>query len=96
MLHEDHPDYNCQPGDKREVDGTTWVFGQNQYMKYWRAGPKDGTVVCSKDYHGAEWDNAYRVGGVYCKDFESATKRSQRNAKKEYERALEIVRRYES
>lgn len=96
MLHEEHPDFDRKPGDKREASGVTWTFGKNQFSCFWRAGPKDGTVVCSKDYHGAEWDNPYKVGVLYCKDFESAAKRSQSSARKEYERALEIVRRYES
>lgn len=96
MLHEDHPDYNCQPGDKREVDGVVWTFGKNQYSAFWRARPKDGTVICSKDYGYEGWDSPYRSGGVYAKEFDDAARRAQRSARKEYERALEIVRRYES
>lgn len=97
MLNEEHPDFGCKPGDKRkDSKGTVWQFGRNQHSCFWRAKPKDGVIGCSKDYLGDEWGSPYYVGGVYCRDFESAADRAKRNAKKEYERALEVVRRYES
>lgn len=96
MLQPEHPDYERLPKDQYTAkDGTVWTFGQNQYMKFWRAGPKDGTVACSMDYPHAS-DHPYRSGGRSYPDMEKALTAARRNAKAEYERALEIVRRYES
>jgi len=94
-LHPDHPDANARPGDQR-TDGTgrLWTFGTNQYASFWRAGPKDGTVTCSKDYPGLP--EPYRVGGVACKDFDKAAARSRASARTEYEQAKRIVDRYEA
>lgn len=93
-LHPEHPDAENSPGDERTFDGLTYRFGKNQYSSFWRAGPKDGTVVCSKDYPvGSEYP--YVAGGYSCRTFEDAAKRARSKAKAEYERALEIVRRYE-
>lgn len=61
-LHADHPDANAKAGDTREANGTTYIFGINQFMRYWRAGPKDGTVVCSRDYPG--FGGPYRADGM--------------------------------
>lgn len=95
-LHPDHPDANCKPGDTREAGGTTWIFGANQFMHFWRARPRDGTVVCSKDYPG--FGGPYRADGMgLTKDdsFEYAATTAQKGAKREYEKAKRIVDRYE-
>ena len=94
-LHPEHPDVMAIPGDKREYNGREYTFGKNQYTSFWRAGPKDGTVVCSKDYpHGTECP--YRTGPMYVhKTFEKAADFARKSAKSEYERALDVVRRYE-
>ena len=94
-LHPDHPDANCQPGEERVFEGRTYVFGKNQYSAFWRAGPKDGSFSCCRNYGLDGWNNLYRVGNVSTKDFESAARLARKTAKKEYERAKEIVARYE-
>lgn len=94
-LNIEHPDFHHKPGEKRVCAGREWTFGQNQFMNYWRAGPKDGTVVCAKDYpHGTA--SPYLVSGTSCKDFEKAAERAWAGARHEYERALEVVKRYEA
>ncbi len=93
-LNPEHPDYSAQPGDTRDCLGRKWIFGRNQYTSYWRSGPKDGTVTCSKDYPGHHLP--YTVGGKYFSDFDKAAEVSRSRAKSEYERAKEIVDRYET
>lgn len=95
MLDANHPDHKTGINDTREACGRTWRFGANQYTKFWRSGPKDGTVVCSRDFpHGV--GGAYLADGVVFNTFEKAAQRAMTGAKREYERALEIVRRYET
>lgn len=94
-LHPDHPDTQARIGDERQSNGRLWKFGANQYVTFWRSGPKDGTVVCSKDYPNGS-SGPYVAGGVVCKDFDTATLRAQKNAKAEYDRAKAIVERYEA
>lgn len=95
-LHPDHPDFNAKPGDKRTDDmGVEWTFGRNQYSIFWRAGPKDGSVHCSRDFPG--YGNPYRADGLGLSDpsFEYAAKVSRRGARREYEKAKRVVDRYE-
>lgn len=94
-LHPDHPDAGAKPGDKQEAAGRIWTFGQNQFSSFWVAGPKDGRVVCSKDYPVVS-NTPYLGDGLSCTTFEKAAERSMRGAKREYEKALEVVRRYEA
>lgn len=94
-LNEEHPDFGCKPGDKRECGGKEYTYGENQYSHFWRAGPKDGTVHCSKDFPHAS-DNPYTVRGVTCATFERAAERARRGARDEYDRALAVVKRYEA
>ena len=93
-LDKDHPDFSMKPGDKRKVGDTEYTYGENQYSCFWRAGPKDGTVNCSKDFPHIS-NNPYVVNGVTFASFERAVERARLGAKREYERALEVVRRYE-
>lgn len=94
-LHPEHPDHDLPVGATCESNGRVWKLGANQYVTFWRSGPKDGTVVCSKDYpHGSS--GPYIAGGVVCTDFDKAAARAQKVAKAEYERALVIVKRYEA
>lgn len=95
MLSEMHPDAGRSPGEKLEIGGRTYVFGRNQYRCFWYAGPKDGTVTCSKDYpHGSEYP--YRVDGFTARTLEKAVEFARKNARVEYERAKAIVERYEA
>jgi len=91
-LHPDHPDAQAVPGDKTRCGNREYTFGANQYTKFWRAGPKDGTIVCSSDYPET---GPYLVNGKPCNDFPTAAARAVSGARAEYERALEVVRRYE-
>lgn len=94
-LHHDHPDAETKVGDTREAGGQTWKFGANQFTKFWRAGPKNGTIVCSRDYpYGITLP--YFGDGIACSTFEAAATRAMAGAKREYERALDIVRKYEA
>lgn len=95
LLDADHPDFSAEPGFKREALGKTWTFGKNQFSSYWVSGPKDGRVVCSKDYPHVS-NNPYLGDGLACATFEKAAERSCRGARREYEKALDIVRRYEA
>lgn len=94
-LHTEHPDSERKPGDEREFNGRTYVFGQNQFSSFWRAGPKDGTINCAKDYPTLH-DHPYVVSGGHYATFEKAAEQAIKRAKSEYERALEVVRRYEA
>jgi hypothetical protein len=77
------------------IGDTKYTFGANQYSSFWRAGPKDGTIVCSKDYpHGSDYP--YRSGINVQPTFEKAADFARRSAKNEYERALAVVQRYEA
>lgn len=94
-LHPSHPDAKANPGDEFHLSDTdVWVFGQNQFTSFWRARPKDGTVTCSKDYPEAS-PNPYLAAGKPHKTIEKAIAAARAAAKSEYERAKEIVRRYE-
>lgn len=92
-LHPDHPDAQASIGDKRQCGNAEFTFGANQYSKFWRAGPKDGTVVCASDYPET---GPYLVNGQPAPDFPTAVARAKAGAKREYEKALDIVRRYEA
>lgn len=95
-LNPEHPDAECNPGDEFVLaDDDKWVFGQNQFTSYWRSKPKDGTVVCSRDYPAAS-PNPYIAAGKPYKTIELAIAAARKFAKAEYERALEIVRKYEA
>lgn len=94
-LHPDHPDADAAPGDTREALGRTWKFGRNQYSEYWRAGPQDGTVHCDRNYPANGAAGPFLANGLSCKDFDTAAERARAFAKAEYERAKQIVRRYE-
>lgn len=95
MLNPDHPDYDRNPGDEFDTSEGVWVFGRNQYSEYYRKGPKDGTVICSRDYpHSSKYP--YWGGGKPSLTFEDAAKRSKAAAKREYERAKSLVERYET
>lgn len=95
-LHPRHPDANCNPGDRFVLkEGDTWIFGQNQFTSFWRARPKDGTVTCSRDYPEAS-PNPYIAAGKPHKTIEAAIAAARSNAKAEYERAKQIVDRYEA
>jgi hypothetical protein len=94
-LHEAHPDAESAPGATRPALGRDWVFGKNQFSSFWRSGPKDGTVICSRDYPDIT-DRPYVVAGVHFREFEKAAAAARRGAAAEYEKALEIVRRYEA
>ena len=93
-LQPEHPDFDAKVGDTREHKGKTYKFCENQYMGFWKAGPKDGTVVCSKDYPFAG-SGPYKSGGITCKTFEDAADRAVVNAEREYQRAKAIVEAYE-
>lgn len=93
-LHPDHPDANCKPGDTRDYQGRTYKFGENQFSKYWLAGPKDGRVSCSRDYPDVS-SNPYLGDGASCSTFERAADRAKAGAKREYEKAKALVTRYE-
>lgn len=94
-LDETHPDVNAKPGDTREYAGRKYVFGENQFTSYWRAGPKNGTIICSKDYpHGTS--GPYIGDGTNCATFEKAADRANSGARREYEKAKAIVERYEA
>lgn len=95
-LHPDHPDAAAKAGDERESLGRTWTFGRNQFSEYWRAGPKDGTVNCDRNYPANGSGNPYVANGMACKDFDTAAERSRAFAKSEYQRAKAIVDRYEA
>ncbi len=94
-LNIEHPDYHHKVNDARVALGKTYKFGENQFVKFWRAGPKDGTVVCCRNFpHGSP--NPYIVGHVTFSSFEAAADAARKGAKREYDKALDIVRRYEA
>lgn len=94
-LNDQHPDFARKPGEKLTLGGREYTFGQNQFTSFWRAGPKDGTVVCSRDYpHGSS--APYVVNGAGIVDLDKAADRARAGAKRTYEQALEVVRRYEA
>lgn len=94
FLHADHPDATAKPGDQRLYQGRTYKFGENQFSKYWLAGPKDGRVTCSSDYPESS-ANPYLGDGAACSTFEKAADRAKTGAKREYEKAKALVERYE-
>lgn len=95
-LHPAHPNAKNKPGDELTlVEGDVWKFGQNQFTSFWRSKPKDGTVVCSRDYPEASPCPYIVVGRPY-KTIQLAIEAARKSAKAEYEKAKEIVRRYEA
>lgn len=90
-LAPEHPDHDRKPGDKITVDGREWTFGANQYSSFWRA-KQAGTVTCVAEYPDIE---PYVSFGRLFEKFEDAGKRAVKGARDEYDRAKDIVRRYE-
>lgn len=94
-LHPDHPDFDRKTGDERVYQGRTYKFGMNQFSCYWRSGPKDGTITCSKDYPTGS-PAPYIGGEALVRTFEQAADRERNGARREYDKAKALVARYES